>query len=150
MAGALAASASCIFCQIANKSTSTSLLHCDDKVVAFQDINPSAFRHYLVIPVEHIPTVNDLKRKEDYSLVNHMSEVGKMLLLRDAPLSKHRFGFHQPPLNSVNHLHLHCLALPYTPRWRCIKYLSLGSLGFIETEKLLEKIRPLPMDPSKV
>lgn len=29
----------------------------------------------------------------------------------------YRFGFHQPPLNSVNHLHLHCLALPYTPRY---------------------------------
>ncbi|KAI4327118.1 hypothetical protein L6164_019618 [Bauhinia variegata] len=150
MAGAVAVPTSCIFCQIANNATSTALLHHDDKVVAFQDINPSAIRHYLVIPVEHIPTVKDLQRKEeDYTLVNHMSEVGKMLLLRDAPLSKHRLGFHQPPLNSVNHLHLHCLALPYTPRWRSIKYLSLGSVGFIEAEKLLEKIRPLPRVPSK-
>ncbi|KAK7266689.1 hypothetical protein RIF29_19339 [Crotalaria pallida] len=41
----------------------------DDRVVAFQDINPSSFRHYLVIPVEHIPTVKDLHAKpEHYSL----------------------------------------------------------------------------------
>ncbi|KEH27462.1 scavenger mRNA decapping enzyme carboxy-term-binding protein [Medicago truncatula] len=61
----------------------------DDKVVAFRDINPSAFRHYLVVPVEHIPTVKDLQRRtEDYSLVSHMLDVGKMLLVRDAPHSK--------------------------------------------------------------
>nr|GMC87290.1 bifunctional adenosine 5'-phosphosulfate phosphorylase/adenylylsulfatase HINT4 [Ipomoea batatas] len=59
----------CIFCQIATSSTSTTLLHSDEKVVAFQDINPSALRHYLVISKEHIPTVKDLqKRQDDYTL----------------------------------------------------------------------------------
>ncbi|GFP99188.1 histidine triad nucleotide-binding protein 3 [Phtheirospermum japonicum] len=114
---AAAPSPSCIFCQIA-RSTSTTLLHRDDKVVAFQDINPSAFRHYLVIPIEHIPTVKDLhKSSEDFSLVSHMLNVGQSLLHRDAPHAKHyRFGFHQPPFNSVDHLHLHCFALPFIPR----------------------------------
>ncbi|CBI31924.3 bifunctional adenosine 5'-phosphosulfate phosphorylase/adenylylsulfatase HINT4 isoform X2 [Vitis vinifera] len=85
MAGA---SSPCIFCQIARSYTSTTLLHSDDKVVAFQDINPSAFRHYLVIPVEHIATVKDLQRRaEDYSLVGHMLNVGQTLLHRDAPHS---------------------------------------------------------------
>uniref|UniRef100_A0A5B7BPB4 Putative histidine triad nucleotide-binding protein 3 isoform X2 n=1 Tax=Davidia involucrata TaxID=16924 RepID=A0A5B7BPB4_DAVIN len=117
----------------------------DERVIAFEDIKPAAFRHYLVIPVEHISTVKDLQRRtEDFSLVSHMLNVGQTLLCRDAPQSKlYRFGFHQPPLNSVNHLHLHCLALPFTPRWKHIKYLSLGPLGgFIEAEKLLERIKP--------
>ncbi|KAL6178348.1 hypothetical protein ACLB2K_049866 [Fragaria x ananassa] len=75
MAGA-AATSRCIFCQIAGKKSSTTLLHTDDKVVAFQDIKPAALRHYLVIPVDHIPTVNDLQRRpEDYTLdlafINH-------------------------------------------------------------------------------
>ncbi|CAH9114148.1 unnamed protein product [Cuscuta europaea] len=134
----------CIFCQIATTSTCTTLLHSDENVVAFQDINPSALRHYLVIPKDHIPTVRDLKKSHnDYSLVNHMLDVGKSLLCRDAPQSKqYRFGFHQPPLNSVNHLHLHCLALPYVSRWRCVKYTSLGPLGgFIEAENLLQKLK---------
>ncbi|KAF3633923.1 Autophagy-related protein 8C [Capsicum annuum] len=109
----------CIFCKIAtNSSISNTLLHSDDKVVAFRDINPSAFRHYLVIPKQHIPTVKNLQRSpEDFSLVSHMLDVGKSLLHKDAPQSKrYRFGFHQPPFNSVDHLHLHCFALPYTPR----------------------------------
>ncbi|KAG4188541.1 hypothetical protein ERO13_A08G170700v2 [Gossypium hirsutum] len=138
----------CIFCQIAGSSNSTPLLHSDDKVVAFKDINPSAFRHYLVVPVEHIPTVNDLQRRnEDYTLVSHMINVGETLLRRDAPQSnQYRFGFHQPPFN---HLHLHCFALPFIPRWKQLKYMSLGPLGgFIEAEKLLEKIKPLsPIPP---
>ncbi|XP_015580702.1 bifunctional adenosine 5'-phosphosulfate phosphorylase/adenylylsulfatase HINT4 isoform X1 [Ricinus communis] len=140
MAGAT--TSSCIFCQIA--CNSTTLLYSDDKVVAFQDIKPAAFRHYLVIPVKHIPTVRDLQgREEDYTLVRHMLTVGQTLLHRDAPQSKqYRFGFHQPPLNSVDHLHLHCLALPFIPRWKRVKYMSLGPLGFIEAEKLLEKIKP--------
>ncbi|CAN1174609.1 Bifunctional adenosine 5'-phosphosulfate phosphorylase/adenylylsulfatase HINT4 [Linum perenne] len=100
-------------------------------------------KHYLVIPVKHIATVNDLRRREeDYTLVNHMLQVGRTLLQQDAPESKHRFGFHQPPFNSVNHLHLHCFALPFIPKWKHIKYLSLGPLGFIEAERLLEKIKP--------
>ncbi|KAJ8552669.1 hypothetical protein K7X08_020062 [Anisodus acutangulus] len=147
----------CIFCQIASSSsTSTTLLHSDDKVVAFRDINPSAFRHYLVIPKQHIPTVKNLQRSpEDFSLVSHMLDVGKSLLHRDAPQSKHyRFGFHQPPFNSVDHLHLHCLALPFTPSWRFIKYSSLGPLGgfigFIEAEKLLERIKPRVPHPSSM
>nr|XP_043616983.1 bifunctional adenosine 5'-phosphosulfate phosphorylase/adenylylsulfatase HINT4 [Erigeron canadensis]XP_043616984.1 bifunctional adenosine 5'-phosphosulfate phosphorylase/adenylylsulfatase HINT4 [Erigeron canadensis] len=143
MAGA---TSSCIFCQIArSSSSSTTILHADDKVVAFPDINPSSFRHYLVIPVEHIATVKDLRRTtEDHTLVNHMFNVGQMLLSRDAPNSiQYRFGFHQPPFNSVNHLHLHCMALPYVPRWRRIKYSSLGPLGgFIEAHKLLERLKP--------
>lgn len=135
----------CIFCEIARFPTSTSLLYRDDKIVAFQDINPSAFRHYLVIPTEHIPTVKSLQKgQQHYSLVSHMLNVGKTLLQRDASQSnEHRFGFHQPPFNSVDHLHLHCLALPFMPCWKIIKYSSLGPLGgFVSAEKLLENLKP--------
>ncbi|KAK9203485.1 hypothetical protein WN943_013740 [Citrus x changshan-huyou] len=78
----------CVFCHIARNSTSTPLLHSDEKVVAFQDIKPAAYRHYLVISVDHIPTVRDLQRRaEDYSLVRHMLNVGQELLQQDAPQS---------------------------------------------------------------
>ncbi|XP_062226273.1 bifunctional adenosine 5'-phosphosulfate phosphorylase/adenylylsulfatase HINT4 [Phragmites australis] len=137
----------CMFCGIARRAptSTTALLYADDKVVAFRDINPSAFRHYLVIPIEHIPTVNSIHRtKDDHQLVSHMVKVGKDLLNQDAPNSEEeRFGFHQPPFNSVDHLHLHCLALPFMPSWRQVKYTPLGPLGgFIEAEKLLERIKP--------
>ncbi|XP_057860098.1 bifunctional adenosine 5'-phosphosulfate phosphorylase/adenylylsulfatase HINT4 isoform X3 [Cryptomeria japonica] len=110
----------CIFCPPAIFS-SAKVLHQDDKVYAIEDIKPAALRHYLIIPVDHIATVRNLqRRKEDYALVEHMLKIGQSLLQRDAPGAlQYRFGFHQPPFNSVNHLHLHCFALPYTPRSTC-------------------------------
>ncbi|XP_078448142.1 histidine triad nucleotide-binding 4 [Wolffia australiana] len=135
----------CVFCQIAQASTPTTLLYRDDSIVAFPDIDPSAFRHYLVIPRHHISTVKNLKQStEDYELVKHMLNVGKNLLSRDAPSSQsYRFGFHVPPFNSVDHLHLHCLALPFVPRWREIKYVTLGPLpGFMEAQRCLARIKP--------
>ncbi|CAF2150717.1 unnamed protein product [Brassica napus] len=126
MAGA---NQTCIFCQILHDPNSTTrLLHTDEKVVAFQDIKPAARRHYLVIPKEHIPTVRDLQRRdEDYSLaVSHMLSVGQELLQKDAPQTIHRFGFHQPPFNSVDHLHLHCFALPFMPRYTNILHTLLS------------------------
>jgi len=51
-----------------------------------------------------------------------MLSVGQQLLQKDAPQSIHRFGFHQPPFNSVDHLHLHCFALPYVPRYIYASY----------------------------
>ncbi|CAN6878443.1 unnamed protein product [Brassica oleracea] len=103
MAGA---NQSCIFCQIIrNPTTTTRLLHADEKVVAFQDIKPAAQRFCLYLQ----------RRDEDYSLGCHMLSVGKELLHKDAPQTLHRFGFHQPPFNSVDHLHLHCFALSFLP-----------------------------------
>lgn len=45
------------FCQIVRASTSTSVLYTIEKVVAFQDINPFVFKHYLVILMEHISII---------------------------------------------------------------------------------------------
>ncbi|KAI5062285.1 hypothetical protein GOP47_0022824 [Adiantum capillus-veneris] len=115
----------------------------DEKVVAFQDRNPSAYRHYLVIPKEHIPTVKQLcKGEEHYALVQHMLKTGDTLMHRDAPAAvEYRFGFHRPPFNSVNHLHLHCMALPFHSRWRAFKYLPLGRWGgYIDANELLQKL----------
>ncbi|KAG8082799.1 hypothetical protein GUJ93_ZPchr0014g46574 [Zizania palustris] len=81
----------CVFCRIARRdpTSDTVLLYSDDRVVAFRDINPSAFRHYLVIPIEHIDTVNNLQRSiEHHQLVSHMMMVGKIYSIRMLPIRK--------------------------------------------------------------
>ena len=51
---------SCLFCRIASGEISASKVYEDDEVLAFNDINPQAPLHVLVIPKRHISTTNDL------------------------------------------------------------------------------------------
>lgn len=50
----------CIFCKIAAGDIPADLVYQDEEVVAFRDLNPQAPTHVLVIPRQHIATLNDL------------------------------------------------------------------------------------------
>jgi histidine triad (HIT) family protein len=50
----------CIFCRIAAGSIPATVVLQDERFVAFRDINPVAVQHILVIPREHITSLNDL------------------------------------------------------------------------------------------
>ncbi|OUP07079.1 histidine triad nucleotide-binding protein [Collinsella sp. An2] len=49
----------CIFCKIANHEIPSTIVYEDDKVVAFDDLNPQAPVHTLVIPKEHYENIID-------------------------------------------------------------------------------------------
>lgn len=51
----------CIFCRIVRGEVPASLLYQDDQVIAFEDINPAAPTHILIVPREHIPSVMGLE-----------------------------------------------------------------------------------------
>ncbi|MDP8257902.1 MAG: histidine triad nucleotide-binding protein [Candidatus Aadella gelida] len=55
----------CIFCKIASKDIAASVVYEDDEILAFRDLDPQAPVHVLIIPKEHIPTVNDLSEKNE-------------------------------------------------------------------------------------
>ncbi len=99
----------CIFCKIAQGEIPATKLYEDDEIVAFEDVNPQAPVHFLVIPKAHIPTLDDV----DSSQANL---IGKMLV-RGAALAREKGvaadGYRQI-INCrgnggqiVFHLHLH-------------------------------------------
>jgi len=53
-------STDCIFCKIAAGEIPATKVYEDDQVVAFEDIQPVAPVHVLVIPRKHLASVNDL------------------------------------------------------------------------------------------
>lgn len=61
----------CIFCQIVSGKIPAKIIYRDDHVVAFDDINPQAPEHKIIIPHKHVETLNDLK-SEDGDLISHM------------------------------------------------------------------------------
>ncbi|OGO81390.1 MAG: histidine triad nucleotide-binding protein [Clostridiales bacterium GWC2_40_7] len=50
----------CIFCKIINGQIPAAVVYEDDRVIAFNDINPVAPVHIIIIPREHIASANDL------------------------------------------------------------------------------------------
>lgn len=80
-----------------------------------------------------------------------MLAVGRALVEKAAPGAATRFGYHLPPFNSVDHLHLHAFALPFSPAWKAIKYSdALGALWWLPKATLLRVrcVSPLIVLPS--
>jgi histidine triad (HIT) family protein len=55
----------CIFCRIVQGSIPSDVVLEDDVFVAFRDISPKAPQHVLVVPKEHIVSLNDIERWPD-------------------------------------------------------------------------------------
>ncbi len=55
----------CLFCKIIQQEIPSEIIHQDDNITVFKDINPSAPVHLLVIPNKHIPSVADLTAADE-------------------------------------------------------------------------------------
>ena len=104
----------CEFCKILHKNTEAILFQ-DNQFFAFHDIDKASAReHVLVCTKEHIETALDVTNPD---VLFEMEKVGKKVLdslCATKSLGKnHRFGFHLPPYNSIDHIHLHCFTLPF-------------------------------------
>ncbi|NLW41391.1 MAG: histidine triad nucleotide-binding protein [Tissierellia bacterium] len=50
----------CIFCKIINRELPSEIVYEDDEILAFKDVNPQSPVHILVIPKEHIESLNHI------------------------------------------------------------------------------------------
>ena len=64
----------CIFCKIIKKEIPSTIIYEDDKVIAFNDVNPAAPIHILVVPKKHIETLLDIT-DEDNELISYVYQV---------------------------------------------------------------------------
>ena len=64
----------CIFCKIANGEIPATKVYEDDTVVAFNDLEPQAPTHILVIPKAHISSAADIT-EENSAIISHIFEV---------------------------------------------------------------------------
>ena len=61
----------CIFCKVAGGEVGT-LVYEDDRVAAFNDLNPQAPVHVLIVPKKHIEKLQDLTEGEEECLTGHV------------------------------------------------------------------------------
>jgi len=102
----------CLFCRIMKRQEPGSIVYENDSFVVFKTIKPASHLHLLVCPREHIKNVFSLSGRDGADLVRKLVEIGKIALGEYANDSQ--FSFHIPPLNSIDHLHLHAIASPKT------------------------------------
>lgn len=101
----------CLFCRIIAGEIPATKVHEDDRFVAFNDINPQAPMHVLIVPREHIATLNDLDAGHD-DLVGGMIRLGASIAAeRGFATSGYRtvFNCNADAGQAVFHLHLHVL-----------------------------------------
>ena len=67
----------CIFCKIINKEIPGSIVYENDKVLAFNDINPQAPVHIIVVPKKHVKSVMKADREISGDLINAIQEIAK-------------------------------------------------------------------------
>jgi histidine triad (HIT) family protein len=101
----------CLFCKISAGTIPADIVHQDDLVVAFRDINPKAPTHILLIPRRHIPSAADLSGT-DSEMLGRLFTVSSQIA-RDAGIAQ---GGYRLVSNvgagagqSVFHLHFHLL-----------------------------------------
>jgi len=101
----------CIFCKIAAGEIPAKLLYEDELVVAFDDINPQAPHHKLIIPRKHIATLNEVL-PEDNEILGHMVHAAQQLA-QDLGIAKTGYRFlmncNRDAGQTVFHVHAHLL-----------------------------------------
>lgn len=101
----------CIFCKIANKEIPSEIVYEDDRIVAFKDIEPQAPIHILIIPKEHIQSVNELN-ENNINLINDIFSTIKKLA-KDFNIEKDGYRIvnncGEYGGQTVNHMHFHLL-----------------------------------------
>ena len=68
----------CLFCKIINKEIPSDIVYEDDDVLAFNDIDPKAPVHVLVIPKKHIASLNELTEADSALLMKIMLVIQKI------------------------------------------------------------------------
>lgn len=103
--------AECLFCKISTKQIPAKLLYEDHTVMAFDDINPQAPVHVLVIPRKHIESLQPLGEGEA-PLLGHLTGVlNRLAKEKGIAESGYRVVINngKDAQQSVGHLHLHLL-----------------------------------------
>ena len=100
----------CIFCKIANGEIPTNFVYSDENVVAFNDLNPQAPVHVLVIPRQHYASSAAVESPSVWSsLLEGAVKVARELGLEEKGY-RMVINTGEQGGQTVPHLHLHLLA----------------------------------------
>ncbi|MGE5299359.1 MAG: histidine triad nucleotide-binding protein [Acidobacteriota bacterium] len=101
----------CLFCRIIAKKTPAKIIYDDEDVTAFEDVNPQAPVHTLIVPKKHLSTTLDIT-EEDNELIGRLFMVANRVAMEKGIAERgFRLVMNTNPEagQSVYHIHLHLL-----------------------------------------
>ena len=98
----------CIFCKIINGEFNTKFVYENEYAVVFNDINPKAEKHLLVVPKLHVESLNELN--DEILLAKLLLTVKEVTKQEDITSYKTVINTGKEAGQEVFHLHLHILA----------------------------------------
>jgi histidine triad (HIT) family protein len=103
--------ADCLFCRIIAGEIPGAIVYQDDRVVAFNDINPQAPTHVLIVPRRHIASLNDLTAEDDRIVGELVRRAAAIAADRGISAGGYRtvFNTNRDAGQTVFHIHLHLL-----------------------------------------
>jgi histidine triad (HIT) family protein len=101
----------CIFCQIIKRQTPTEIIYQDDLVTAFFDIQPITPVHILIVPNQHINSVDDASPEHEQALGRLFSVAQTTARQNSIHESGYRLVVNTGPQagQTVYHLHMHLI-----------------------------------------
>ena len=102
---------SSLFTKIINRQIPADIVYEDNQIIAFNDINPQAPVHILIVPKKEIATLNDLETK-DQEIIGKMFLTAKKLAVKlniDKMGYRTVFNCNEHGGQTVFHIHLHLL-----------------------------------------
>ena len=101
----------CLFCRIVSGAVPSNFVYQDEQVMAFEDINPQAPVHVLVIPRRHIPSVAEFTSSDAGLLGQMLQACVKIAVQKGISQQGYRIVTNTGPNagQSVFHVHLHVL-----------------------------------------
>ncbi len=98
----------CIFCKIIKKEIPSKMIYEDERVVVFQDINPKAPVHFLIVPKNHIESINSQgAEKICEDLIGTAKKIAADKKIKGYKLV---FNVGREGGQLIDHLHLHFLS----------------------------------------
>jgi histidine triad (HIT) family protein len=101
----------CIFCKIVNNRIPAKKIHEDEYTVAFNDLNPQAPVHILVIPKEHYSGIHEIPADKTDIVKRLFDAVTTVVKKNDLDIKGYRLivNFGEKAGQSVPHIHVHVL-----------------------------------------
>ena len=101
----------CLFCRIVNKKIPAKVVAEDDGILAFEDVNPQAPIHILLIPKDHFASLNEIPDQKKGILADLLLKAREIARARGIDQKGYRVVLNTAPDSgqAVFHIHFHLL-----------------------------------------